>query len=79
MNLVNKVNNLEGDRVRGVIEDLVTIFEQTVSTDDERRLFFRFGLHVPGSQKNSISSHGYTSRQLSGAQVRRPVSRCSTK
>ena len=38
MNLVNKVNNFEEDRVRGVIEDLVTVFEQTVSTDDERRL-----------------------------------------
>lgn len=38
MNLVNKVNKFEGDQVRGVIEDLVTVFEQTVSTDDRRRL-----------------------------------------
>lgn len=38
MNLVNKVNKFEGDRVRGVIEDLQTVFEQTVSTDDKHRL-----------------------------------------
>ena len=38
MNLVNKVNNFEGARVREVIEDLQTVFEQTVSTDDKHRL-----------------------------------------